>query len=75
MPTKKSLNNSVKGAGTEGEGFSPGSCPMGKQHRPTHHTATARRNWSKEDNKMATLCYLQAKEGLNIGCSKRMHQY
>ena len=39
---KKSLNNDVKEAGTEGEGFLPGKCPMGKQRGPGHHSAIAR---------------------------------
>ena len=39
------------------------------------HPGTARRTWSKEDNKVAILCYLQAKEGPNIGYRKGMHQY
>ena len=47
----------------------------GKQHGPRCHPATARRKRSKEDNKMAILCYLQAKKRPNIGDRKRMHQY
>ena len=43
--------------------------------KETGTEATDRRKWSKEDNKMAILCYLQAKEGPNIGYRKRMHQY
>ena len=74
MSNKKLLNNGVKKAGTEGEGLLPGRCSMGKHHRPGRHPATACRKWPKED-KMAILCYLQAKEGPNIGCRKGMHQY
>ena len=59
-----SLNNGVKEPGAEGEGFSPGRCPVGKLSKE-----------SKGDNKMATLCNLQAEEGPNIRYIKRMHQY
>ena len=62
MSYKKSLNNSVKEAGIEGEGFSPSRCLVGKQHRPGCHPATTSRKWSKEDNKIAILCFLQAKD-------------
>ena len=55
MFNKKSLNNGVKEAGTEGEGFSSGKCPVGKQHRPGCHHATTCRKRSKEDNKVAIL--------------------
>ena len=48
---------------------------MDKQRRPGHHPATACRKSSKEDKKMAILCYFQATEGPNIGYRKRMHQY
>ena len=75
MSNKKSLNNGVKETGTEGEGFSPSRCPVGKQRGPGRHPATARGKWSKEDNKMAILCYFKAKEGPNIGYRKRMHPY
>ena len=71
MSNKKSLNNSVKESGTEGEVFSLGRYPKGKQHEPSCNPATARRKWSKEGNKMAILCYLQAKEGPNIGYRKK----
>ena len=62
---KKSLNNGVRKAGTEGEGFSPGRCPVGKY----------RSKKSKEDKKMAILCNLQAKEEIDIGYRKRTRQY
>ena len=65
----------MKEAGTEGEDFSPGRGPMGKQHGPGRHPATAGRRWSKEHNKMAILWDWQAKEEPNIGSRKRMHQY
>ena len=74
MSNKKSLNNGVKEAGTEGKGFSPSRYLVGKQRGPGH-PVTARRKYSKEDNKMAMSRYLQAKEGLNIGYRKRTHKY
>ena len=37
----------MKEAGTEGEGFSPGKCPMVKQCGPDRHPATACRKCSK----------------------------
>ena len=58
MSNKISLNNGGKEAGTKGEGFSPGRCHVGKQRGPGRHPATARRKWSKEDNKVAMSCYL-----------------
>ena len=75
MSSKKSFNNSVKETGTEDEGFLPGKCSIGKQGGQGYRTATARMKWSKEDNKMAMLCYFQVKEGPNIGYRKKMHQY
>ena len=47
MSNKMSLDNCVEEAGTEGEGFSPGKCPEGKQCAPGCHHATARMEWSK----------------------------
>ena len=75
MSSKKSFNNSVKETGKEDEGFLPGKCSIGKQGGQGYRTATARIKWSKEDNKMAMLCYFQVKEGPNIGYRKKMHQY
>ena len=40
---------------------------MVKQCGPDRHPATACRKCSKGYSKMAILCYLQPKEGLNIG--------
>ena len=43
MSLKNSLDNSVKEAQTNnGEGLSPGRCPVGEQRRPGHHQTTAR---------------------------------
>ena len=75
MSHKNSLNNGVKEAETKGEALLFDMSPVGKQRDPSRHLATARRKRSKEDNKMAILCYLQAKEGPNIGYRKRMRQY
>ena len=49
ISNKRSLNNGVEAAEKKGEGFLHSICPLG------HHSATARRNCSKEDNKMAIL--------------------
>ena len=65
----------MKGTVKDDEGFWLGRCSVGKQRRPGCHAATARKKWSKKDNKMAILCYLQAKEGQNIGYRKRIHQH
>ena len=44
MPLNNSLDNSVKEAQTNnGEGISPGSCPVGEQRRPGHHQITERK--------------------------------
>ena len=49
ISNKRSLNNGVEAAEKKGEGFLHSICPLG------HHSATARRKCSKEDNKMAIL--------------------
>ena len=36
-----------------GEGLLPSRCPGGEQHRPGCHQITARKKWTKEDNKFA----------------------
>ena len=70
MSIKKSLNNSVKVDGMEGEVPCPAGVPRVSSVGPT-----ACRKWSKYDNKMAILCYLQVKEGPNIGYRKIMYQH
>ena len=75
MSNKNSLNNGAKEAAMEGEGFLPGRGPVGKKRKPGLHISIARMKWSKEDNKIAILSCLQAKERPNIGYRKRMHQY
>ena len=57
-----------------GEGLSPGRCPVGEQCRPSCHQTTVRKKWAKDDNKFAINCYLKAKEGQRE-YRKRMHQY
>ena len=56
MSNKKPLNNGVKEAGTEGEGFPTHRCSVGNQRELDRHPGTARRTWSKEDSKVAILC-------------------
>ena len=75
VPNKKRLNNCVKKAGAEGEGFPPGRCPVGKQRGAGRQPATAGSKWSNKGKKIVILCYFQAKEGPNIGYRKRMYQY
>ena len=53
----------------------PAGVPWVSSAGSGRHPVTARRKWSKKDNKMAILCCLQAKEGPNIGNRKSMHQY
>ena len=75
MSLKNSLDNSVKEAQTNnGEGLSPGKCPVGEQRRPGHHQTTARKKWTKEDNKFPITCYLKAKEEGQRGYRKQMRQ-
>ena len=72
---KKSLNNGVNKSGTESEGFSPGSCPVDKQHGPGCHPATARRKRSKRITRWIRHVICKQKKGPNIGYKKRIHQY
>ena len=43
ISNKKALNNGVKEVGAEGEGFSPGICPVSKQRGSGRHPATRRK--------------------------------
>ena len=71
-----SLENGVKEARTSnGEGLSHGRCPVGEQCRPGRHQTTARKKWTKEDNKFSITCYLKAKQECQRGHRKRMHQH
>ena len=58
-----------------GEGLLPSRCPLGEQHRPSHHQTTARKKWTKEDNKFAITCYLKAIEESQRGYRKWIHRY
>ena len=48
--------NGVNGTGTYGEGASPGRNSMAKQHGTGRNHATARRKWSKEENRLVMYC-------------------
>ena len=57
-----SLNNSVNEARTDNcEGLLLGKCPVGKQRGPGRYQITARKKWTKEENKTAISCYLKTK--------------
>ena len=55
------------------ETLSPGRCPAGKQCGPGHYENTARKRWTKEENKTAISCYLKATEESKGGYRKRMY--
>ena len=68
------LNNGISDTRTNNcEGFSPGRCPAGKQRGPGRHQITARKKWTKEENKTAISCYLKATKESKRGYRKRMH--
>ena len=48
---------------------------MSEQRRPGCYQTTARKKWTKEDNKFAMTCYLKVKEESQRVYRKRMHQY
>ena len=76
MSLNNSLDNGVKGARTNnGEGLSPGRCPVVEQCRPGRYQTTARTKSTKEDNKFAITCYLKAKDEGQRGYRKQMYQY
>ena len=50
-------NNGVNGTGTLSEGPLPDRCPVGEQHRPSHHQTTTRTGLSKEVNVAVKKCY------------------
>ena len=57
MYLNNSLDNCLKEAPTNnGEGLSPGRCPVGEQCRSGRHQTTVRRKWTKEGNKFAITC-------------------
>ena len=58
MESITNRNNDVNGAGSiSAESSTSGRCPMGEQHGPSHHLATARTGWSKEINIAVMECY------------------
>ena len=74
MSLNNSLDNGVKEARTtNGEGLSPGRCPVSEQCRPGRHQTTARKKWTKEDNKFQSLVILKqnrnAKEDIENECT------
>ena len=58
-----------------GEGILLGRFPVDEQRRPGRHQTSARKKWTKEDNKFAITCYLKVKEEGQSVYRKRMHQY
>ena len=74
MSLNNSLNNGMNEARTgHSEVLSPGRCPASKQHGSGRHQITARKKWTKEENKTATSCYLKATKESKRGYRKRMH--
>ena len=78
MNKNKSTDNGVKEAGTQGEGFSPGRCPMDEQRRPGRYHATAKTKWNKQMNIAVMECYYMScpvdEGGKPVrGYRKRMH--
>ena len=57
MNQNESTDNVVKEAGTQGEGFSPGRCPMDEQRRPGRYQATAKTKWNKQMHIAIMECY------------------
>ena len=55
------------------EGLLPGRCPAGKQRGSSRHQNTARKKWTKEENKAALSCYLKAMKKGKRGYRKRMY--
>ena len=69
---KISLNNSLQNDVNETrtdncEGLSSGRCPAG------NHQDTARKKWTKEENKTAISCYLKATKKSKQGYRKRIY--
>ena len=55
------------------EGLSPSRCPARKQRGPGRHKITARKKWTKEENKTAISCNLKATKESKRGYRKRMY--
>ena len=58
-----------------GEGLLLGRFAVSEQRRPGCYQTTARKKWTKEDNKFAMTCFLKVKEESQRVYRKRMHQY
>ena len=68
------MNNAVNEARTDNcEGLSPVRCPADKQRGPGRHQNTARKRWTKNENKTAISCYLKATKESKRGYRKRMY--
>ena len=68
------LNNGVNEATTDNcEGLPSGRCPAAKYRGPGRHQITARKRWTKEENKTAISCYLKATKESKRGYRKRMY--
>ena len=52
--------NGVNEAGTDREGFAPGSCSARTPADFGHHPMTARKKWTKEVNKLVTKCFYKS---------------
>ena len=74
MSLNNFLNNAVNKATTDNcEGLPPGRCTAGKYRGPERHQITARKRWTKEENKTAISCYLKATKESKRGYRKRMY--
>ena len=74
MSFNNSINNSANDARIDNcEGLLSGKCPAGKQRGPGCHQITARKKWTKEENKTAISYYLKATKGSKRGYRKRMY--
>ena len=71
MFNMNSIRNDVNGTGTPCEGPSSGRSLVAQQHEPGRNPTTARKTWSKNDNKQAMMSYFKS-EPLKRGYRKRM---
>ena len=63
--------NGVNGTGTYGEGASPGRNSMAQQRGTGRNHATARRKWTKEENRLVMYCKFKSNPIVR-GYRKRM---
>ena len=74
MSLNNSLSNGVNETRTDNcEGLSPGRRPTGKQRGPGRHQNTARKRWTKKENKTVISCYLKAANESKRVYRKRMY--